>query len=156
MSIIAMSTTEQGPNNAFRCARVGQIKQVHSDNKQVLIDFEGNPTDEPIWASTSGDFTSEQFELAIDNQLDCKIEFMNMDPSLPILKDILVSCLDRRSLTLKAETMVLEGTKEVTVKSQDTFTHYNGRSGRVTTQAETITTEAVKSHKIKARKINLN
>ena len=151
-----MSATELGPNNAFRCARVGQIKQVHSDNKQVLIDFDGNPAGEPIWASSGGNFTPQQLGLAIKNQLDCKIEFMNMDPSLPILRDILVSCFDKRSLTLKAEKVVLEGTKEVTVRSQHTFTHYDGRSGRVTTQAETITSQAEKSNKIKARKVSLN
>ena len=151
-----MSATILGSDQAFRCARFGQIKQIHPDSQQVSVDFEDNPAGEPIWASIGRPFSRAQINLAIDNQLECKIEFMNSDPSLPILRDIYFSCLDKRELVIKAEKVVLEGSKSVTLQSNKASTHYDGRSGRVTTKAQYITSQAEKTQKIKARKIDLN
>lgn len=151
-----MSASRLGPNVEFRYARLGQIKQIHPDNGQINVDFEGNPAGEPVWASIGRAFSRAQINLAIDNELACKIEFMNTDPSLPILTDIYFSLLEHKSLIIKAEKLVLEGTQSVTVKSNNTSTHYDGRSGRITTKAEYITSQAEKTQKIKARKIDLN
>ena len=151
-----MTTTTFGSNPVFRSARFGLIKQIHPDSQQVSVDFEDNPAGEPIWASIGRPFSRAQINLAIDNQLECKIEFMNSDPSLPILRDIYFSYLDKRELVIKAEKVVLEGSKSVTLQSNKASTHYDGRSGRVTTKAQYITSQAEKTQKIKARKIDLN
>ncbi|MYM57938.1 hypothetical protein GTG28_01760 [Vibrio sp. OCN044] len=151
-----MTTTTFGSNPVFRSARFGLIKQIHPDNQQVSVDFEDNPAGEPVWASIGRAFSRAQINLAIDNQLECKITFMNSDPSLPILRDIFFSYLDKRELVIKAEKVVLEGSKSVTLQSNKASTHYDGRSGRVTTKAQYITSQAEKTQKIKARKIDLN
>ncbi|MFY2509271.1 hypothetical protein ACN3E9_13515 [Vibrio pectenicida] len=156
MSVIAISATVLGPNEAYLYARIGQIKQVHPSHDKVSVDFEGNPAGEPVWASIGRAFTRAQINLAIDNQLACKIEFMNTDPSLPILTDVYFSFLEQKSLIIKAEKIILEGTKEVTLKSKNTSTHYDGRSGRVTTKADYITSQAERSNKIQGKKIDLN
>lgn len=136
--------------------RFGQIRQVHPGLDKIQVDFDGNPAGTPIWASIGRAFTRSEINLAIDNQLDCKIEFLANDPSLPILTDIYFSVLEEKTMVIKANTLTLEGTQSLTLKSQQSSTHYNGRVGRITSKAAFITTEAEKLQKIQAKKIDLN
>lgn len=136
--------------------RFGRIVQVHPEHNKVSVDFDGNSMGTPIWAAIGRAFTRAEIHLAIDNQLTCKIEFLANDPTLPILTDVYCSLLGEETMVIKAERVVLEGKQEVMVRSQDTSCQYNGRTGRITTKAQFVTTEAEKTQKIKAQKIDLN
>ena len=64
---------------------------------KVRIDFEGNNAGEPVWASLGRLFSQSHIQLAIDNELACKVEFYAGDASLPIVTDIF-SVLEENSL----------------------------------------------------------
>ncbi len=139
-----------------RISRIGRISEIHEDNYRVKIQFEGNPLGQPIWGSIGRAFTCSEIFLAIDNQLDCRIDFLAGDLSLPILVDIYFSLLGHEHLVIKAQTLTLEGEKGLTIRSGEAQTEWNAASGTVKTQARYLTSTAEKIHKIQAKKITLN
>ncbi|WP_341659251.1 hypothetical protein [Vibrio sp.] len=137
-------------------ARFGHIKSIHSDNNHLIIDFEGNPSQEPVLAPIGRPFTRAQINMAIDNQLDCRIEFMEGDLSAPIVRDIYFSLMAKDELIISAERVILEGKEEVVIGSGSAKTKLSGNDGRITTEADYITSNAQKSNKIQGEKVTLN
>ncbi|MCG9678643.1 hypothetical protein L1D31_11085 [Vibrio sp. Isolate23] len=137
-------------------ARIGWVKEVHPESHRVKIDFFGNNYGQPVWAALGRGFTRSEIHLAIDNQLDCRIEFVGDDLDVPILTDIYLSLAERKELVIKAERVVLEGTEEVTIGSGNVTTKFSGNDGRITTKATYISSHAEKVHKIKGSKVTLN
>ncbi|MYM59581.1 hypothetical protein GTG28_10150 [Vibrio sp. OCN044] len=148
--------TAQTSSSKRIAARVGYIKSIHSDDYHLSIDFEGNPSQEPVLAAMGRPFTRAQINMAIDNQLDCRIDFMNGDLSTPIVRDIYFSVLAKDELVISAKHVVLKGTEEVVIGSGSAKTKFSGNDGRITTEADYITTNAQKSNKIQGEKITLN
>ena len=136
--------------------RFGRILEADSEHSKVSVDFDGNPMGVPIWAAIGRAFTSAEIHMAIDNQLTCKIEFIANDLTLPILTDIYFSMLGEETLVIKADKITLEGTESLTLKSQQASTHYDARSGRITSKANYIATRAEKLQTLQAQKIDLN
>ncbi|MGN2695672.1 hypothetical protein ACTFQC_04175 [Aliivibrio fischeri] len=101
-------------------------------------------------------FHTEEINLAIDNQLVCRIEFISNDLTLPILTDIYFSIFEEKELRIKAGSIVLEGEENLTLKSGTTSTVYHSKNGHVTTSASHINSEAERTHKIKGKTICLN
>ncbi|WP_339388863.1 hypothetical protein [Vibrio caribbeanicus] len=137
-------------------ARFGHILELHPEMSKVRIDFEGNNAGEPVWASLGRLFSQSHIQLAIDNELACKVEFYAGDASLPIVTDIFFSVLEENSLVIRAKNVLLNGSEKVTLQSESASTEYCGRTGKVTTKAKFITSNAEKTHKIQAQKIDLN
>ncbi len=137
-------------------ARFGHILELHPEMNKVRIDFEGSNAGEPVWASLGRLFSQSHIQLAIDNELACKVEFYAGDSSLPIVTDIFFSVLEENSLVIRAKNVLLNGSEKVTLQSESASTEYCGRTGKVTTKAKFITSNAEKTHKIQAQKIDLN
>ncbi|MUL01896.1 hypothetical protein GNP89_06710 [Aliivibrio fischeri] len=137
-------------------SRIGWISEIHQGNHRLKIDFEGNPFGQPIWGSIGRAFTREEICIAIDNQLDCRINFLAGDLSLPILVDIYFSLLGQEALILNAKRIILEGNEEVTIRSGDAKTTFKARNGSVQTTASHISSSSEKQHKIQGKRITLN
>ena len=136
--------------------RIGKIYEIHSDKSRVKVNFHGNPIGQPIWAIIGRAFKASDIDLAIDNQLNCQINFMDGDLSLPILVDIFTSLLEEDLLILRAKNMVVQGDESVVLRSGETQVSMTAKSGTVKTTAQTINTSADKLQKIQATKVRLN
>jgi len=102
-------------------------------------------------------FRQSELKLAMDNKLNCRIEFINQDVSLPVVTDIFFSMLnDGDEVIIRAEKMTIETSQELIVKSGDTQTRYSGRDDRITTQAKYVTSQAEKAQKIQGGTVAIN
>ena len=135
---------------------VAKIKEIHSEGNRVRVEFRGKAHEQPVWAALGRLFTCSELHLAIDNQLDCLIEFVDDDPSIPSLTDIYLSLLGREELIIKADRVLGEGKQELTMRSGETETKYSDNDGRITTKATHITSQAEKVNRIRGSKIELN
>ncbi|WP_234493940.1 hypothetical protein [Vibrio maritimus] len=138
-------------------SRFGTIVAIGESNVTVRVNFDGNPFKSPISARLGRSFRRSEIELAIDNKLSCRIDFINGDVSLPIVTDIFFSLLDDNdSLTLRAKRLVIEAEEELVIKSGETQTRLSGRDGRVTTKGKYVTSQAEKAQKIQGGTIAIN
>ncbi len=158
---IAVTNNTQFDNSAetqLPCpARFGHVVAINESADSVRVDFEGNPFNQPLSARLGRAFRRSEIQLAIDNQLNCRIEFINGDLSLPVVSDIFFSLLsDGGEVVLRADKLVLDAQSQLIVKSGDTQTRYSGRDKRITTEAKYITSQAEKSQKIQGGTISLN
>ncbi|EDP59934.1 hypothetical protein [Vibrio sp. AND4] len=146
---------EQNPKVEIN-ARIGWITEVHPDLNRVKINFENNPTGQPVWGSIGRAFTMSDIELAIDNRLDCRVEFFTGDLNLPILIDIYTSLLSEELLVLRAKKMRIEGEENITISSGEAKVLMTAKNGSIKSTAKNISTSAEKSQKIRATTISLN
>lgn len=138
-------------------SRFGTIVDFNETQDSVRVDFEGNPFGQPLSARLGRGFRKSELQLAIDNKLNCRIEFINQDISLPVVTDVFFSMLDDgNELVIRAEKMTIETSQELIVKSGETQTRYSGRDGRITTQAKYVTSQAEKAQKIQGGTIAIN
>ncbi|MGF1696316.1 hypothetical protein L4C54_11650 [Vibrio lamellibrachiae] len=138
-------------------SRFGNITEINKTLNDVKVDFEGNKLGVPVTARLGRSFHKSELQLAIDNQLSCRIEFLNNDFNLPILTDIMFSILDDSDeLTIRANKLVFEAKSELIVRSGETETRYSGRDGRVTTKGKYVTSQAEKANKIQGGTVSIN
>ena len=137
-------------------SRIGWISEIHPDLTRVKIDFESNPFGEPIWGTLGRAFSKSDIELAIDNKLDCRVDFFGGDISLPTILDIYTSLLKKEQIVFRADRMRIEGDEELTLRSGDTQITMTAKSGTIKTEAKHINSMAERTQKIQAKKVSLN
>ncbi|MCW8348639.1 MULTISPECIES: hypothetical protein [Vibrio] len=137
-------------------SRFGWVIELHQDLNRVKVDFENNPLGQPIWASIGRAFTMSDIELAIDNQLDCRIEFFTGDINLPILTNIYTSLISSECLVFRSKKMQIQGEEEVVIRSGDAQITMTAKNSSIKTTAKTINSTAEKMQRIQATKITLN
>ncbi|NVD06228.1 hypothetical protein FCU94_04800 [Vibrio sp. JPW-9-11-11] len=149
--------TEQQAKSTACFSRFGTIVAINKSTNSVRVEFEGNPFNQPLTARLGRAFRSSELQMAIDNQLSCRIEFLNDDLGLPLVTDIFFSILEEsEEFILRAKKMVIETEQELIVKSGETQTRYSGRDGRITTKAKYVTSQAEKAQKIQGGTIAIN
>ena len=138
-------------------ARFGHVLAIQGSMAEVRVDFDGNPYSQGLTAKLGRLFTSEELNLAIDNKLTCRIEFVGGDINLPIVTDIFFSLVQGHGeLKLKASSIIIEAEQLLTLKSGCTSSTYSGRDGRLTSSAKYITTQAEKAQQIRGSTISIN
>jgi len=138
-------------------ARFGRVVSIAPSRDSVEVDFEGNPYQKPIPAKIGRQFQRSELELAIENTLNCRIEFLNGDIDSPILTDVFFSLVESdQPLVIKATDLILHAEQELTIKTRNCETVYNSVHGQVTTKARYITSQAEKSQKIQGATISMN
>ncbi|MCW8348658.1 hypothetical protein MD535_21960 [Vibrio sp. ZSDZ65] len=151
--IISEQQTE--PTACFPC--FGTIKSINESGESVRVDFEGNSFLQPISARLGRAFRRTELELAINNQLRCRVEFLNQDISLPVVTDIVFSIVDSTDqFAIKATKIVMDTDQELILRSGEAETRYSARDGSVTTQAKYVTSQAQKAQKIQGGTIAIN
>ncbi|UUM32454.1 hypothetical protein [Vibrio japonicus] len=154
---LTTTITEQQAETKACFSRFGTIVSINESTATVRVDFEGNPFQQPLTARLGRGFRRSELQMAIDNKLSCRIEFLNEDLGLPIVTDIFFSMLDDSDeFILRAKKMVIETEQELIVKSGETETRYSGRDGRITTKAKYVTSQAEKAQKIQGGTIAIN
>ena len=155
-SSLETETTQQAEQSAC-FSRFGRIVAINESLDSVKIDFEGNTFGQPITARLGRMFRKAELDMAVTNQLNCRIEFINGDLNLPVVTDIFFSILnDSDEFVLRADKMVIEASQELVVRSGETETRYSGRDNRVTTKAKYVTSQAEKAQKIHGGTIAIN
>ena len=71
---ILNTLSNSAEQTAKKQARIGWVKEIHPESHRVKVDFYGNAYGQPVWAALGRGFTRAEIHLAIDNQLDCRIE----------------------------------------------------------------------------------
>ena len=137
-------------------SRIGWIKELNQEGSQVKIEFEHYPNNQTVWAALGRSFSKDEIHMAIDNQLDCRIDFIAGDLALPTVVDIYMSLLEEEELIIKAKRVVLDGEDEVVINSGTAQVKYSGCDGRISTTAKHISTSAQRMLKIQGSKISLN
>ncbi|WP_260260654.1 hypothetical protein [Vibrio intestinalis] len=156
-TLITKTITEQQAETTACFSRFGTIVAMNESTGSVRVDFDGNSFQQPLIARLGRGFRRSELQMAIDNKLSCRIEFINQDLSLPLVTDIFFSILDDSDeYVLRAKKMVIEAEQELIIKSGDTETRYSGRDGRVTTKAKYVTSQAEKAQKIQGGTIAIN
>tara|TARA_B100001059_G_scaffold235340_1_gene280617 strand:+ start:460 stop:945 length:486 start_codon:yes stop_codon:yes gene_type:complete len=154
---ILKTITEQQAESTACFSRFGTIASINETKSGVRVDFEGNPLQQPVNARLGRAFKLAELQLAIDNNLLCRIEFLNNDFNLPLVTDIFFSIVDDSDeFVLRAKKMVIETEQELVVRSGKTETRYSGRDGRITTKAKYVTSQAEKAQKIQGGTIAIN
>ncbi|MGL6259088.1 hypothetical protein [Vibrio sp. WXL103] len=137
-------------------ARFGKIIGLDLTNNQVKVQIEGLCEEFPHAAKLGRAFSLEELHMAIDNQLDCRVEFIGGDVNLPIISDIFFSIISSKTLVLKAERVNIVADKELTLSAAQAKTRMSGRDGRITTESKYITTQAEKGHFIRGGHVAIN
>ncbi|WP_255956671.1 hypothetical protein [Vibrio campbellii] len=137
-------------------SRIGRITELNQDTARVKVEFEHNPLNQPVWAMLGRAFSYDAIHMAIDNKLDCRIEFISDDLELPTVVDIYMSLLGVDELVIKAKRVVLDGEDEVVIRSGSAQSKYSGCDSRVSTSADHINSTAERMQKIQGSKISLN
>ncbi|EPM5662971.1 hypothetical protein ACTNLV_003872 [Vibrio alginolyticus] len=149
--------SEQQAESTACFSRFGRIVAINESMGSVRVDFDGNPFKQPLTARLGRGFRRSELQMAIDNRLSCRVEFLNDDLSLPLVTDIFFSILDdSEEFVLRAKKMVIETEQELIVRSGETETRYSGRDGRITTKAKYVTSQAEKAQKIQGGTIAIN
>ncbi|MDK9784298.1 hypothetical protein KIT90_23210 [Vibrio sp. B172a] len=155
--LITETITNQQAETPACFSRFGTIVAINESTGSVRVDFDGNPFNQPLTARLGRGFRRSELQMAIDNRLSCRIEFLNDDLSLPLVTDIFFSILDDSDeFVLRAKKMVIETEQELIVRSGETETRYSGRDGRITTKAKYVTSQAEKAQKIQGGTIAIN
>ena len=154
--MIESDHTESRETRQKYTSRIGWIKELNPEDSQVKIEFEHHPCNQTVWATLGRSFSKDEIHMAIDNQLDCRIDFIAGDLALPTVVDIYMSMLGEEELIIKAKRVVLDGEEEVVINSGAVQVKYSGCDGRVSTTAKHINTSAQRMLKIQGSKISLN
>jgi len=155
LEMFSVEHAEAQPNTCL--ARFGHVLAIQESMAGVRVDFDGNPYSQGLTAKLGRSFTAEELNLAIDNKLTCRIEFVGGDINLPIVTDIFFSLVQGNGeLKLKATSIIIEAEQELTLKSGCTSSTYSGRDGRLTSSAKYITTQAEKAQQIRGSTISIN
>ncbi|MBD8513663.1 hypothetical protein L6J37_19200 [Photobacterium sp. WH77] len=150
-----MIESEAGVSPAPLHARFGHILAIEGDS--VRVTFDGCDMPSGLAARLGRQFNRVELELAVQNALSCRIEFIGNDPNLPLVTDIFFSLIEQRDeLVLKAKNIRIEAEEQLIVASRDAKTHYDGKNSRVTTEAKYINSQAEKSQKIQGAIIAIN
>ena len=138
--------------------RFGQVVSLHPTlSDRLYVQFDGLDKGTSVLATIGRQFRKSELELAINSQLQCRIEFIGGDIALPMLTDIFFSLLeDDQPMVLRAKSLVIETEEQLILQSGETKTKYSGRDGRVTTSAKYITSQAEKAQKIQGSTIAIN
>ena len=86
--------SEQQAESTACFSRFGRIVAINESTGSVRVDFDGNPFKQPLTARLGRGFRRSELQMAIDNRLSCRVEFLNDDLSLPLVTDIFFSILD--------------------------------------------------------------
>ncbi|MDO6706068.1 hypothetical protein [Photobacterium sp. 1_MG-2023] len=148
-------TADAGESPAPLHPRFGQILAIENDGVRVI--FDGCDMPSGMAARLGRQFSITELELALQNQLSCRIEFVGQDPNLPLVTDIFFSLIEQRDeLVLKAKNIRIEAENELVVSGGEAKTRYEAAQKRVITEAKYITSQAEKSQKIQGAIIAIN
>lgn len=87
-TLIKETITKQQADTPACFSRFGTIVAINESTGSVRVDFDGNPFNQPLTARLGRGFRRSELQMAIDNRLNCRIEFLNDDLSLPLVTDI--------------------------------------------------------------------
>lgn len=144
---------------------VGWIVLVDPKMDQVWVDFQGNPTGKPLLAKLGRPFYLDDLKRAQEQVQDVRLEFVGNEVRIPVIQDIYYSILKRaeqednvpqKDLYLKGRRIVLEGTEQIILKSGETVTIYDGKSGQISAKARTMVSTASLKNRIRAGHLSLN
>ncbi|MFY2507298.1 hypothetical protein ACN3E9_03120 [Vibrio pectenicida] len=148
--------TQQAEQSAC-FSRFGCVLDFNQATNSVRINFADNPIDQPIWARLGRHFEQSELQQAMDNQVRCRIEFINQDLTLPIVTDLFFALLDDgKELAISADKLMLDSTDELIIGSSEAKTYFLGKEGSVTTKAEHVTSKANKAQRILGSTIAIN
>ncbi len=145
-------------------ARLGWITKIELDSNQIWVDYEENPLGHPQLALLEINFSLEELKNALSNIKALRVVFFNGDPERPIIRDIFYSITDRqepvedpyKTVHVKSETLILEGTKKLIIKSGGVECTFDAVLGELSFDAENIRSNAKNNYKIKGGSTTLN
>ncbi|KDM91096.1 hypothetical protein [Photobacterium galatheae] len=144
-----------GESPASLYPRFGRILAIEGDS--VRVTYDGCDMPSGMAARLGRQFSISELELAKQNALTCRIEFVGQDPNLPLITDIFFSLIEQRDeLVLKAKNIRIEADNELVVASGGAQTRYEAGQKRVTTEGKYIHSQAEKSQKIQGAIIAIN
>jgi hypothetical protein len=138
-------------------SRFGRVVDFNQATNSVRINFADNPLEQPIWARLERHFEASELKLSVDNQARCWVEFVNQDLTLPVVTEIYFGVSgDGKELILSVDKLTVETSNELAIISGNAETHYRGKEGSVTTDAEHVTSKASVAQKILGGTIAIN
>lgn len=146
-------------------ARFGWITSIDQEKEVIMVDYEGNPFNQPIPAKPGRPFLLQDLKKALKRVQSIRIDFEANRASSPVISDIYYSVFDqeqtleetqKKEIHIQAQRIILEGAQEVLIKSGSVSTRYTAKTGKLKEQAEYVSSNARISNKIKGGSVSLN
>ena len=148
-------------------SRSGKVVKVDLEKSQIWIDYEGNPFSKPLIAKLGSPWINwQEFNLFKDRIKEVKLDFLDGNPSQPVIRDVFFSIsgmtrpeskpLRTKVLKLEADEIIIKGHRQVTIQSGNAKTVYRSEGAEITEEAEQIDSAADTNLTLKGGSILLN
>ncbi len=147
--------------------RLGRIVRIEEPTDSIWVDYENNPTQEPLPARLANGWIGfEDLQEAMKRKATVQVDFEQGNPLKPVIRDIFYSISSLKKQTKQAATkqviriegdeIVLSARKKIIVESGNVRTTYLAEGGELITEADQIDTYANKNQKLKGRNLFFN
>jgi hypothetical protein len=147
--------------------RLGTIVKVDLEKNGIWIDYKDNPLKKPVLAKLGTPWVgSEELTFFINRADEVKLEFLNGDPTHPIIKDLFFSVNQMNSsqtkpantkvMKIEADEIVLNGHQRIVIQSGNARTIYRAEGSQIIQEAEQIESTAVSENRLKGGAVLLN
>lgn len=158
---------ESDRNKKITGFRYGKILDVDENSDTIFVDYAENPLKERLRAKLASPYlTLDDLKEATHRPAVVQLDFIEGDPSKPLVRDIYFSLADQvrekkeeiveKTVHLKADRLILEGTTEVIIQSGGVRSVYKASEGKLTEEAEKIRSSANRSHRIQGGSVLIN
>ena len=148
-------------------SRFGTIVKLDSENNLIWVDYDGNPLEKPVLAALGTPWINREDLTRFINRVDkVKLDFLDGNPSKPIIRDLLYSLNQINSsdsdsftqdlLEIKADEIILKANKQITIQCGNTKTVYNANRSEITHEADEVESKGHRNNKVKGGTIFLN
>jgi len=164
LNTILTRTNELEPIEGFR---LGTIVKMELEQNRIWVDYDGNPSEKPHLARLGTPWiTSEELNLFYHKIDSVKLEFLNGNPTKPIIRDLFYSTneinrsksnwLADKVIELEADEIILRSSKRLVLQCGSTKTVYDAERGEITQEADQIKSSANKNNRVKGGTVLLN
>lgn len=147
--------------------RLGVIQKMELKKNRIWVDYPDNPYDHPVPAQLGTPWIGSEELIMFEHKIDSvKIEFLDGNPTKPIIRDLFFSVnemnransklLEDKRVTVEADEIMLKGKKQITIQCGDTKTIFKADGAKIIQEADQISSSASINNKIKGGSIRLN
>jgi hypothetical protein len=147
--------------------RLGSIVKTVVEKNQIWIDFDENPFRKPILAKLGSPWiSSDELKLFLDKVDSVKLEFLDGNPSQPIIRDLFFSVNDlnrakvnpneNKVIEVEADEIIFKGRKQITLQSGNAKTILKAEGSEIIQEADRIDSSVETNIRIKGGTVLLN
>lgn len=162
-----LEKTETVHTQKIENSRLGWITRLDLHHNMIFVDYEDNPLHTPVEAVLADPRLSlEDLKDSREMIQHLHLKFLDGNPAKPMIKDVLLSTVslniqkkkssEPQQLHIKAEEIILEANRKVTIKCGDTHKTFLADEKRIIEEAEKINSHATLTQKVRGGNVSFN